>query len=129
MRIYYEFQMNEQPFDAFQKLVESIDDVNIWKGHIKIKKLDQNNRESILAFRKKLQMEWIGRNKDNLSIMLKYGKGPLAGYQVFQVLQDKIIVRGDVRMRGIWYLFTSFALSHILEGEINALYRLFPEVQ
>lgn len=126
MKIYYEFHVSEQPFDAFQKLLESMDDVNIWKGHLKIKKIDKNNRESVLAFRNKTQMEWVGQNKENLSVMLKYGDGPLNGYQVFQVLEDKIIIKGDLRMRGVWLPFTRFALSHILEGEINALYRLFP---
>ncbi|MEM0135173.1 MAG: hypothetical protein QXU18_08130 [Thermoplasmatales archaeon] len=126
MRVYYEFQFSEQPEDAFQKLIESMDDTEIWRGHLEIKRIDQNNRESILAFRKKKQIEWVGRRKEDLSIMIKYGDGPLKGYQIIQVLQDKILIRIDIKMRGLWYPFTRFAVSHILEGEINALYRLFP---
>ncbi len=126
MKVYYEFPLSDQPEDAFQKLIESIDDTSIWKGHIKITRIDQNNRESILAFRKKRQMEWIGRRKDDLSVMIKYGDGPLNGYQTFQVLQDKIMIRMDLKMRGLWFPFTRYAVSHILEGEINALKRLFP---
>jgi hypothetical protein len=126
VRVYHEFPLSEQPVDAFQKLVESIDDTNIWKGHLKIKRIDQNNRESILAFRNKKQMEWVGRKKDDLSIMIKYCDGPLKGYQILQVLQEKIIIRLDVKMRGLWYPFTFYAISHILEGEIKALKRLFP---
>jgi hypothetical protein len=126
VRVYYEFPLSEQPVDAFQKLVESIDDTNIWRGHLEIKKIDQNNRESILAFRRRKQMEWVGRNRNDLSIMIKYGEGPLKGYQIFQVLQEKIIIRLDVKMRGLWYPFTSYAVSHVLEGEIKALHRLFP---
>lgn len=126
MRVFYEFPVSEQPVDAFDKLVESIDDTSIWRGHLKIRKIDQNNRESILAFRSKTQMEWVGRKKEDLSILIRYGEGPLKGYQVLQVFQDKIVIRLDAKMRGIWYPFTSYAISHILEGEINALKRLFP---
>jgi hypothetical protein len=126
VRFYYEFPLNEPPEDAFQKLIESIDDTQVWRGHLDIRRIDQNNRESILAFRNKKQMEWIGRRKEDLSMMIKYGNGPLKGYQVFQVYQDKILIRMDIKMRGLWYPFTRFAVSHILEGEIKALYRLFP---
>lgn len=126
MRFYYEFPLNEAPEDAYQKLIESIDDTEIWRGHLGIRKIDQNNRESTLAFRHKKQMEWVGRRKEDMSMMIKYGEGPLKGYQVFQVLQDRIMIRMDVKMRGLWYPFTRFAIGHILEGEINALYRLFP---
>jgi hypothetical protein len=126
VRFYYEYPLTEAPEDAFQKLIESIDDTEIWRGHLEIKKIDQNNRESILAFRNKKQIEWIGRRKEDLSMMIKYGDGPLKGYQIFQVLQDKIMIRMDVKMRGLWYPFTRFAVAHILEGEVNALYRLFP---
>ncbi|MGC8645629.1 MAG: hypothetical protein ACP5UO_05130 [Thermoplasmata archaeon] len=126
MRVYYELPINEQPVDAYEKLIESIDDVNVWRGHVQIRKIDQNNRESVLAFRNKVQKEWIGSRKEDLSIVIRYGKGPLKGFQVFQVMQDKIIIMVNVRMRGLWYPFTSFAVSHILEGEIAALRRLFP---
>lgn len=126
MRFYYEYPLTEAPEDAFQKLIESIDDTEIWRGHLAITKIDQNNRESVLAFRNKRQMEWVGRRKEDLSMMIKYGDGPLKGYQIFQVLGDKIMIKMDVKMRGLWYPFTRFAVSHILEGEINALYRLFP---
>ncbi len=126
MRFYYEYPLTEAPEDAFQKLIESIDDTEIWRGHLAITKIDQNNRESVLAFRNKRQMEWVGRRKEDLSMMIKYGDGPLKGYQIFQVLGDKIMIKMDVKMRGLWYPFTRFAVSHILEGEINALCRLFP---
>lgn len=126
MRVYYEFPVSEQPDDAFQKLFESIDDTQIWRGHIEIKKLDQNNRESILAFKNKRQLEWVGRRKEDLSIVIKYGEGPLKGYQTFQVFQEKILIKMDIKLKGFWYPFTRFAVSHILEGEINALQRLFP---
>ncbi len=126
MRVYYEFPMTDQPEDAFEKLYESIDDTTIWKGHIAIKKIDQNYRESILAFRNKRQLEWVGKRKDDLSIIIKYGKGPLKGFQTFQVYQDKILIRLDLKMRGFWFPFTKLAVSHILEGDINALRRLFP---
>jgi hypothetical protein len=126
VRFYYEYPLTEAPEDAFQKLIESIDDTEIWRGHLAITKIDQNNRESVLAFRNKRQMEWVGRRKEDLSMMIKYGDGPLKGYQIFQVLGDKIMIKMDVKMRGLWYPFTRFAVSHILEGEINALYRLFP---
>ncbi len=128
MRVYYEFPLSEQPEDAFQKLIESIDDTEIWKGHLVINRIDQNNRESILAFRNKRQMEWVGRRKEDLLLMIKYGEGPLSGYQVIQVIEDKILIRMDIKMRGFWYLFTRFAIQHILEGEINALRRLFPSI-
>lgn len=126
MRLYYEFPVNEQPEDAFQKLIESIDDTEIWKGHVTIKRIDQNNRESTLAFRNKKQMEWVGRRKEDLSIMIRYGKGPLKGYQVIQVYPEKILIRIDASMRGLWYPFTTYAIRHIMKGEISALKRLFP---
>lgn len=128
MKVYYEFPISEQPFDAFEKLVESLDDTNIWKGHLQIRKIDQNNRESVLAFRNKTQMEWIGKKREDLSVMVKYGEGPLKGFQTFQVYHNKIIIRGDVKMRGLWLPLTTFALNHILDGEIKALDRLFPSV-
>jgi hypothetical protein len=127
VRIQYEFHVKEQQYDAYQKIIESLDDVKIWKGHLSIRRIDQNNRESILAFRNKKQIEWVGKNKENLSVMIKYGDGPLAGYQIFQVADGSIIIKGNVRLRGAWILFTRFAISHIIEGEINALRRLFPE--
>ncbi|MEM1995446.1 MAG: hypothetical protein QXT54_00210 [Thermoplasmatales archaeon] len=126
MRLYYEFPLNEQPQDAYEKLVESLDDVNVWRGHVKISKIDSNYRESVLAFRNKKQGEWVEFRRDNLSIVIRYGKGPMKGYQIFQVLEDKIIIMANIKMRGISDPFTSFALSHILEGEIAALKRLFP---
>jgi len=127
VRVYYEFPLSESREDAFQKLIESIDDTEIWRGHISIKRIDQNNRESILAFRNKKQMEWVGRKKEDLSIMIKYGEGPLNGYQVLQVLEGKILIKMDIKMRGLWYPFTRFAISHVLDGEINALKRLFSD--
>jgi hypothetical protein len=126
VRLYYEFPINEPPIDAYEKIIESIDDVNIWRGHLQIRKIDQNERESVLAFRNKVQKEWIEIKKQDLSLVIRYGKGPLKGFQVFQVLQDRIIIAMNVRMRGLWYPFTSFAAAHILEGEIAALRRLFP---
>ena len=126
MRVFYEFPLIEQPEDAFQKLIESIDDTEIWRGHLAIKRIDQNNRESVLAFRNKRQNEWIGRRKEDLSILIKYGDGPIKGYQVFQVFDKKVVIRMDMKMRGLWYPFTRFAIFHILDGEIEALRRLFP---
>ncbi|MEM0140572.1 MAG: hypothetical protein QXN66_00835 [Thermoplasmatales archaeon] len=128
MRIYYEFPLNEQAIDAYEKIVESLDDVNIWRGHVKIRKMDNNYRESVLAFRNKIQNEFVDCRKEDLSIIIKYGQGPLKGYQIFQVFQDKIIIMANIRLRGVWYPLTSFALSHILEGEIAALRRLFPPI-
>ncbi|MEM0128001.1 MAG: hypothetical protein QXO03_02810 [Thermoplasmatales archaeon] len=128
MRIYYEFPLNEQAIDAYEKIVESLDDVNIWRGHVKIRKMDNNYRESVLAFRNKIQNEFVDCRKEDLSIIIKYGQGPLKGYQIFQVFQDKIIIIANIRLKGVWYPLTSFALSHILEGEIAALRRLFPPI-
>jgi len=127
MKFYKEFTIHDQPYDAYQKLKESLDDTTIWKGHISIKNLEDNVRESVLAFRNKKQIEIIDYNNEDRSIIIKYGKGPLNGYQIFQVQDEKIVILGKMRMRGLWFLFTSMALNHILKGEINALNRLFPE--
>lgn len=126
MKFYREFPLNDQPYDAYQKLVESLDDTSIWKGHLSIKLIDENTRESVLAFRNKKQIEIIDYNRNDRSIIIKYGKGPLKGYQIIQVQDEKILLIGKIRMRGLWIFFTNFAMNHILKGEINALNRLFP---
>ncbi len=130
-----EFPLSEQPQDAWQKLFESLDDTRIWQGHIEIKKIEEKKdsegstyeyiRESILAFRKKRQIEIIIRDSKNNALKIIYGKGPLKGYQIFDFEYGKIIITGDINLRGILYPFTRFALKHIINGEINALNRLF----
>jgi hypothetical protein len=130
-----EFPHAEQPQDAWQKLYESLDDTSIWQGHIEIRKIEEKKdsngftyeyvRESILAFRKKKQIEIILRDSKNNALKIVYGKGPLKGYQIFDFEYDKIIITGDIGLRGLLYPFTKFALKHIINGEINALNRLF----
>jgi len=78
-----------------------------------------------LAFRKKKQFEIILRDSKNNALKIVYGKGPLKGYQIFDFEYDKIIITGDIGLRGLLYPFTKFALKHIINGEINALNRLF----
>ncbi|MGC8574830.1 MAG: hypothetical protein ACP5RG_01970 [Thermoplasmata archaeon] len=126
MKFYREFPLNDQPYDAYQKLVESLDDTNIWKGHISIKNIDESTRESVLAFRQKKQIEKIDFNKNDRSVIIKYGNGPIKGFQIIQVQDEKILIIGKMRMRGIWFPFTGMAMKHILKGEMNALSRLFP---
>ncbi len=126
VKIYKEFKIHEQRNDAWQKLAESMDDTSIWKGHISVRKIGDNERESVLAFRKKKQIEIIEKNRNDLSVIIRYGKGPLGGYQIFQVKEDRILLLGDLRLKGIWSIFTKKGVEHVLEGELNALDRLFP---
>lgn len=132
------YPIEEQPQDAWQEFFESLDDTRIWKGHIKINKISEISnekdgtieyiRESILAFRHRKQIEKIIKDKSNLSIKFEYGKGPIKGYQVFSFEYGSLRISGDISLRGIYFPFTRFGLKHILEGEINALDRIFKSI-
>ncbi len=130
-----DYPLTEQPQDAWQKLFESLDDTSIWKGHLNIKKISEEKddtgtvtqyvRESTLAFRKSKQIERIIRDSTNLSLKFEYAKGPLKGYQIFLFEYGQLRITGDISLRGIYFPFTRFGLKHILDGELNALDRLF----
>ncbi len=125
------------PLDRVWDIISDVDNESkYWHGTKSVKNISKNGnvieREVVIAFKDSKTLQTVTL-KPKQAVEVKITQGPLTGTKVVSVNpagdKTRVDVVWDIKLSGLFGMFTGMVKKHIAEGTEQALDRIAEEVE